>query len=268
MTATVNGSARADAEGDPPPVCAAAAPVCAAFQASAGNAAGEAGGDVEAVPFLGPYIGLVCGALCALVGAFLLLAPFAFDYRQGAASVPRSSVVDLATGGGVLLIGLLTAGLFGATLVRRLRPPLPARTSPDQSPAQSGYVSVIEEPPEIFAELAQPDQPDVASDAASAAASESGSRTQSGRGPESGPEPIRIEPFKREPEPEPAREPETEQPQAPAPTPPASPTSAAAPAIDPSGALRDLLTPLVAALAADLRAREQGGDGSGTTEKD
>lgn len=262
MTATVNGSTRADAEGDPPPVCAAAPhhcaawPGCATFQAAAHAAAhaaaGDAGCEPESVPFLGPYIGLVCGVLCALVGAFLLLAPFAFDYRQGAASVPRSSVVDLATGGSVLLIGLLTAGLFSATLVRRLRTPPPDRTPPDHSPEHSEFESVGEEPPEIFAAPAQPDEPDAAS-------------TDVAASPGVGPEPIRIEPFTRadEPESQPsARNPEPEQPESSAST-PASP-----PAIDPSGALRDLLTPLVAALAADLRAREQGGDGSGMTEKD
>jgi hypothetical protein len=181
MTATMSEGAGADAEDVP-------------------GAPGTGGarprvGEPEPAPFLGPYLGLVSAVLCVLVGAFLLLAPFAFDYRNGAATVPRSSVVDLTTGGGVLLLGLLTAALFGAALVRRLRGPEPVR-------------ALATEPPELFAEA-------------------------EGAGPEQ--EPAAYQEPEPEPEPEPA-----------------------APAIDPSGALRDLLTPLVAALAADLRARDNG----------
>jgi hypothetical protein len=88
----------------------------------------------EPVPVLGPFIGLVGSVLCSLVGALLLLAPFAFDYRQGARTIPRSSVVDLATGGGVLLVGLLTTLLFGGSLRRRLRATIPAATAPEPLP--------------------------------------------------------------------------------------------------------------------------------------
>lgn len=145
----------------------------------------------EPVPVLGPFIGLVGAVLCSLAGALLLLAPFAFDYRQGARSMPRSSVLDLATGGGVLLIGLLTLALFGGSLRKRLRATLPA-------PA------VAQEPvPESVSESA--------------------------------PVPEQSQPH--EPEPQPV-------------------AAAAVSSVDPGGALRDLLTPLVAALAADLRARD------------
>lgn len=204
MTATMSERSRMDAEGDPSVPHPAARPW-------AGCA--ETFGEPEPAPFLGPYIGLVSGVLCALVGAFLLLAPYAFDYRQGAASVPRSSVVDLATGACVLAIGLLTAALFGATLVRRLRAPEPVRPVRAEQPAPV-------EPPELFIE----------------------------------------------PEPEPDFEPEPVRPREPDPLPPTAP--APAPAIDPAGALRDLLTPLVAALAADLRARDEGEKPSGQSEKD
>jgi hypothetical protein len=148
----------------------------------------------EPVPVLGPFIGVVGSVLCGLAGALLLLAPFAFDYRQGAHSIPRSSVVDLVTGGGVLLVSLLTAMLFGGALRKRLRVPEPV----------AAYV----------AELESAEDPAAASEPARPAS---------------------------EPEPQPA---------APA---------AAAPLGDPGSALRDLLTPLVAALAADLRARENDG---------
>ena len=151
----------------------------------------------EPVPVLGPYIGLVGAVLCSLVGALLLLAPFAFDYRQGARTMPRSSVVDLATGGGVLLIGLLTTLLFGGSLRRRLHATIPAAAAPEPLP------EAVSEP------AAVPEQ------------------SQPERQPEPVPQPV---------------------------------AAVAASSIgDPGGALRDLLTPLVAALAADLRARDDSG---------
>ena len=156
----------------------------------------------EPVPVLGPFIGVVGSVLCGLSGALLLLAPFAFDYRQGAGSTPRSSVVDLVTGGGVLVLSLLTAMLFGGSLRRRLRTPEPVTAY--------GVGDV--------AELESAEEPAAASDPARPAS---------------------------EPEPQPA---------APA---------AATPLGDPGNALRDLLTPLVAALAADLRARENGAESEG-----
>ena len=151
----------------------------------------------EPVPVLGPYIGLVGSVLCGLAGGLLLIAPFAFDYRQSAHSVPHSSLVDLVTGGGVLLLALVTTALFGGALHKRLRAPEPL--------AQ-----------EFFAYAEEPEF---------------------------------VEPVE-----EPAAVPE----QTPRPEPEPQPVSAAPAALggDPGGALRDLLTPLVAALAADLRARE------------
>ena len=161
----------------------------------------------EPAPVLGPYIGVVGAVLCALVGAFLLLAPYAFDYRDGAGAVPHSSVVDLATGGGVLLLGLLTAALFGAALARRLRVPEPA------SYAEPLPLTLpLSAPGDAAAAAQAPAAPPVAEPA--------------GVAPASAPEPH-----------------------------PAAPAASLA---DPGGALRDLLTPLVAALAADLRARENG----------
>ena len=157
----------------------------------------------EPVPVLGPFIGVVGSVLCGLSGALLLLAPFAFDYRQGAGSPPRSTVVDLVTGGGVLLVSLLTATLFGGALSRRLRIPEPVT--------------------EVIAPY--------------------GVEPASAEEPETTPEPAR-----------PASEPEPQ---------PAAPAAAAPIAADPGDALRDLLTPLVAALAADLRAREAGAESEG-----
>jgi len=147
----------------------------------------------EPVPVLGPFIGVVGSVLCGLAGALLLLAPFAFDYRQGARSTPRSSIVDLVTGGGVLLLAVLTAALFGGALRKRLRVP---------------------EPVTAYAEEPEPQ-------------------------PERVEEPPVVEQPRSEPEPQPV-----------------APAASAPLGGDPGNALRDLLTPLVAALAADLRSRE------------
>jgi hypothetical protein len=169
----------------------------------------------EPVPVLGPFIGVAAAVLCILVGGFLLLAPYAFDYRDGASAAPRSSVVDLVTGGAVAALGALTAALFGATLVRRLRVWAPA-------PGYGG---------EPYARSAPPD------------AGQDAEHGVAGYGPE---HPAGAAAADTEPAPE----------QSPL-------TPAAAAAVDPGGALRDLLTPLVAALAADLRAREGGGEPEG-----
>ena len=126
------------------------------------------------VPVLAPYLGLVCAVLSMLVGGWLVLAPYAFDYRAGAAKPPRTTLVDLATGAAVVAIGAIATLLFGRSLSRRLRSMAPE---------------------------------------------------------------FEVEPeLEIEPEPEPAP----------------------APVADPDGGLRDLLAPLVAALAADLRSRKDG----------
>jgi hypothetical protein len=125
------------------------------------------------VPVLAPYLGLVCSVSSALIGGWLLLAPYAFDYRAGATKLPRTAIVDLTAGAATVAISTLAAVLFGRAVARRLHP---------------------------------------AAD----------------------PEP--------EPDPEPDQEPE--------PGPPPEPSA------DPDGGLRDLLGPLVAALAADLRNRQ------------
>ena len=177
----------------------------------------------EPVPVLGPYIGVVGAVLCILVGAFLLLAPYAFDYRDGAAKAPRAAVVDLATGAAVAAVGVLTAALFGGSLARRLRPAV----------ARPGYgagtylVSVAPGADQTM-QSAAPDGPHGAEPRYTV--------------PGLAPDPETGTAGERIPEPRPS-------------TASAAPT---APPADPAGALRDLLTPLVAALAADLRARESG----------
>jgi hypothetical protein len=190
----------------------------------------------EPAPVLGPYLGVVGAVLCSLVGAFLLLAPFAFDYRDGAATMPHSSTVDLATGSGVLLLGLLTAALFGGALARRLRAPEPAAEYAE--PLQWAESAEA-------AEFAAPDA--AGTPAGSDAGSYGGSTTGAAVGPATGAGAGHG-----------AAQPAPERAQAPVSEPEARPLAPAASLADPGGALRDLLTPLVAALAADLRARENG----------
>jgi hypothetical protein len=143
------------------------------------------------VPVLAPYLGLVAAVLCALGGGWLLLAPYALDFRHGADRVPRTAAVDLETGAAIVAVAIVTAALFSIALVRRLR----------ANPAVE---------PETEAELGYEPEPET------------------------------------EPEPESGAQPEAAGP------PVTQPQQA-----DPGGALRELLTPLVAALAADLRSHDQ-----------
>ncbi len=157
------------------------------------------------VPVLAPYLGLVTAVLCALGGGWLLLAPYALDYRHGARTTPRTTEIDLATGAAVAAVALISAALFAAALVRRLRAPLGAELETEP---------VAEPEPGLAADGSESlGSPDAMSGAAV-------------------------------PEPAPA----------PDPRPPE-------PAADPVGSLRELLTPLVAALAADLKSRTDGSQG-------
>lgn len=134
------------------------------------------------IPVLAPYLGLVAAVLSVLGGGWLLLAPYALDFRHGAKHLPRAATVDLETGAAVIAVGVIAAVLFSANLLLRLGGADPA-AAPVVEPES-------EESPE--AEEADVDVP----------------------------EPVR-------------------------------PKEA-----DPGGALRELLTPLVAALAADLRSHD------------
>jgi hypothetical protein len=141
-------------------------------------------------PVLAPYLGLVAAVLCALGGGWLLLAPYALDFRHGAAAAPRGVAVDLATGAAVLVVALLTAAFFALALFSRLS------GAAEQTTGGSSH-----------AVSQQPEEQERQAEAVSGLAAEA------------------------DPDPEP----------------------------DPSEALRDLLTPLVAALAADLRGRDRSG---------
>lgn len=146
---------------------------------------------VPPIPVLAPYLGLAAAVLSTFAGGWLLLAPYALDFRHGAKHLPRAATVDLGTGAAVIAVGVIAANLFALNLTQRLRGDDP------------GAIKAAE-PAKI-----QPEEPSEAMTA-----------------------PQR---------PEPAQRPQLEQ-----------PTEA-----DPGNALRELLTPLVAALAADLRSHDQ-----------
>ncbi|HEU5332091.1 MAG TPA: hypothetical protein VFU73_04995 [Actinocrinis sp.] len=161
-------------------------------------------------PVLAPYLGLVSAVMCALGGGWLLLAPYALDYRHGAEHTPRTTEIDLGTGAAAVALAIASALLFALSLARRLH--------------GSGAVEMESAPErEAVAESGFEAEP----------------RALGGE-PEPG---ILVEETVEEagagaPEPAPER-----------------------PA-DPGNALRDLLTPLVAALAADLKLRGDHPDGS------
>lgn len=176
-------------------------------------------------PVLAPYLGLVSSVLCALGGAWLLLAPYALDYRQGAGRTPRTTEVDLGTGAAIVALALLSAILFAVSLARRL-----------------GSAEAVE------SETAEPDP--VETDAPEMDTAET-DRAQT----EPAPEPPS---FGAETEHSVLVQDTADV----ADAPPAAPAPAPAPPADPGSALRDLLTPLVAALAADLKSRGEQPEGS------
>lgn len=138
------------------------------------------------IPVLAPYVGLVAAVLCTLGGGWLLLAPYALDFRHGAKHLPRVATVDLETGAAVIAVGIVAAVLFLVNLALRLR---------NDDPRATPVVAVRK--PEVPPEVPEEDV------------------TQLEGSNEPGP------------------------------------------GGDPGGALRELLTPLVAALAADLRSHDQ-----------
>jgi len=171
-------------------------------------------------PVLAPYLGLVSAVLCALGGGWLLLAPFALDYRHGAARTPRTTEVDLGTGAAVVALAIVGALLFAMSLARRLR----GSDALDREAADR-------EAADREAEREPIAEPDFVA------------RPLPIRG-EAEPSVLLQESAATAGTPEPAPRPTPE------------------PAADPSNALRDLLTPLVAALAADLKSRSDHSEGS------
>lgn len=185
-----------EAETTRPAPAPAATPALAATQAPA--------------PVVAPYLGLVASVLCALGGGWLLLAPYALDFRHGAAKLPRTAVVDLETGAAITAVALLSAIFFAAALFSRLRP----RVDLAEFETGRGATEYQFAEPEPEPEFAEPDTE---------------AHPESESAPETAPEP--------ESEPQPSGS---------------------------SSALREMLTPLVAALAADLRSQDQRGHPQGS----
>jgi hypothetical protein len=197
------------------------------------------------LPLLAPYFGVVAALLCVLIGAWLLLAPYAFDYRHAAAKVPQSTTVDLATGGAVFALSALTAALFAGCIGRRLQAGRQQAESIEAVSISMGTASIDPASIDTASGEAVPDE------AASAEAKllEGPLAQEAEQEPES--EPILAPPleesFSFEPHKPPLADPAPPQPEAvPQPTPG-----------EPGAALRDLLAPLVAALTADLNSRER-----------
>ena len=190
-------------------------------------------------PMLAPYLGLVSAVLCALGGGWLLLAPFALDFRQGAARTPRTTEVDLGTGAAVVALAIASGLLFAMSLARRLR----------------GSDAIADEA--VVDEAAEQESADC-EEAADRDADRRETIAESDF--EANRRPIRG-----------AAEPSVHVTDAAAatatagaaePAPRSTPEPPAQPSADPANALRDLLTPLVAALAADLKSRSDQPEGS------
>lgn len=183
-------------------------------------------------PVLAPYLGLVSAVLCALGGSWLLLAPYALDYRQGADRTPRTTEVDLGTGAAIVALAVASAILFAVSLARCLR----ASEAVDRE--------VVE------MDARETDAPEMDT-AETETAETDGAQTEA----ESAAEPSS---FEAESEQSVLIQDAVDVAGAPSP----APAPAPAPPTDPGSALRDLLTPLVAALAADLRSRGEQPEGS------
>ena len=192
------------------------------------------------IPLLAPYFGVVAAMLCMLIGAWLLLAPYAFDYRRAAAKVPQSTTVDLATGGAAFAVAALTAILFASCIARRLRAGRRELAWQPQPAYEPGPVSC-----EAALFEAVPGEA-VASEAASSENGRVAEELESEPELEPELEPILAPPleesFSYEPHKPPLADPEPPEP---------------GPAPEPGVSLRDLLAPLVAALTADLNSRER-----------
>ncbi|HEY3872426.1 MAG TPA: hypothetical protein VGM10_28970 [Actinocrinis sp.] len=186
------------------------------------------------LPLLAPYFGVVAAMLCMLIGGWLLLAPFAFDYRHAAAAVPQSTTVDLVSGVVVLALAALTAALFAGCIARRLRAGRQEAESVELPPFEAASGDATSAEPAAAAEQGTPEVP---------------AMLESALGPD--PDPILAPPleesFSLEPHKPPLADPDPSPPEAePRPAPQ-----------DPGGGLLDLLAPLVAALTADLNSRER-----------
>jgi hypothetical protein len=95
------------------------------------------------------YVGILGGIAGVLGGAWLILAPFALGYQPENAAWADATKVDVFTGIGILVLGLVSVAAFAAGLAATLRaegalPPRARRAAlPPQPVEESGEAAEL-----------------------------------------------------------------------------------------------------------------------------
>jgi hypothetical protein len=95
------------------------------------------------------YVGILGGIAGVLGGAWLILAPFALGYQPNNAAWADATKVDVFTGIGILVLGLVSVAAFAAGLAATLRaegalPPRARRApAPPQPTETTGEVAEL-----------------------------------------------------------------------------------------------------------------------------
>jgi hypothetical protein len=100
------------------------------------------------------YVGILGGVAAVLGGAWLILAPFALGYQPDNAAWGDATKVDVFTGIGVVVLGLVTVTAFAAGLAATLRaegalPPRARRARTRRAAAQPEPVETTGEVAEL-----------------------------------------------------------------------------------------------------------------------
>lgn len=88
------------------------------------------------------YVGILGGIAGVLGGAWLVVAPFALGYQPENAAWVDATKVDVATGIGIVVLGLVSVAAFAAGLAATLRaegalPPSARRAAPPPEPVEA-----------------------------------------------------------------------------------------------------------------------------------
>jgi hypothetical protein len=88
------------------------------------------------------YVGILGGIAGVLGGAWLIVAPFALGYQPENADWADATKVDVFTGTGILVLGLVSVAAFAAGLAATLRaegalPPKARRAAPPPEPEEA-----------------------------------------------------------------------------------------------------------------------------------
>ena len=88
------------------------------------------------------YVGILGGVTGVLGGAWLILAPFALGYQPEDAAWADATKVDVFSGTGILVLGLVSVAAFAAGLAATLRaegalPPRGRRPAPPPEPDEA-----------------------------------------------------------------------------------------------------------------------------------